>query len=122
MRVLSHDTGPLDVKYKHHRAVTINCPCGEYLLVFCGLPAPACNKGRTPVFGERKNMRVGPLGIPEIAIIVVVILLIFGARRLPEIGTSMGKGIRTFKTALMGEDEKGDPEKAATSSKDDMSS
>lgn len=61
-------------------------------------------------------MRVGPLGIPELAIIVVVILLIFGARRLPEIGTSMGKGIRTFKTALMGEDEK---EQASTSSKDD---
>ena len=52
-------------------------------------------------------MRVGPLGIPELAIIVVVILLIFGAKRLPEIGTSMGKGIRTFKTALMGEEEKG---------------
>jgi len=50
-------------------------------------------------------MRVGPLGIPELAIIVVVILLIFGAKRLPEIGTSMGKGIRTFKTALMGEEE-----------------
>ncbi len=64
-------------------------------------------------------MRVGPLGIPELAIIVVVILLIFGARRLPEIGTSMGKGIRTFKTALMGEDEKEEYEKAATSSKDD---
>ncbi|MDA1129410.1 MAG: twin-arginine translocase TatA/TatE family subunit [Chloroflexi bacterium] len=62
-------------------------------------------------------MRVGPLGIPELAIIVVVILLIFGARRLPEIGTSMGKGIRTFKTALMGEDEK---EEAATG-KDDSS-
>ena len=67
-------------------------------------------------------MRVGPLGIPELAIIVVVILLIFGARRLPEIGTSMGKGIRTFKTALMGEDEKEEAEKAATSSKDDNSS
>mgnify|MGYP000126024952 FL=1 len=66
-------------------------------------------------------MRVGPLGIPELAIIVVVILLIFGARRLPEIGTSMGKGIRTFKTALMGEDEKEAAEKAATSSKDDSS-
>ena len=65
-------------------------------------------------------MRVGPLGIPELAIIVVVILLIFGARRLPEIGTSMGKGIRTFKTALMGEDEKEEAEKqAAASSKDD---
>jgi sec-independent protein translocase protein TatA len=66
-------------------------------------------------------MRVGPLGIPELAIIVVVILLIFGARRLPEIGTSMGKGIRTFKTALMGEDEKEEAEKTAAGSKDDSS-
>lgn len=64
-------------------------------------------------------MRVGPLGIPELAIIVVVILLIFGARRLPEIGTSMGKGIRTFKTALMGEEEKEEAEKTAANSKDD---
>jgi len=51
-------------------------------------------------------MRVGPLGIPEIIAILAVILLIFGARRLPEIGSSMGKGIRTFKSALMGEDDK----------------
>ena len=64
-------------------------------------------------------MRVGPLGIPEIAIIVVIILLIFGARRLPEIGTSMGKGIRTFKTALMGEDEKENGEKVSVGNKDD---
>jgi len=65
-------------------------------------------------------MRVGPLGIPELAIIVVVILLIFGAKRLPEIGTSMGKGIRTFKTALMGEEEKEEAERrAAASSKDE---
>ena len=54
-------------------------------------------------------MRVGPLGIPEIAIIVVVILLIFGAKRLPEIGTSMGKGILTFKSAQMADDEKDEP-------------
>lgn len=67
-------------------------------------------------------MRVGPLGIPELAIIVVVILLIFGAKRLPEIGTSMGKGIRTFKTALMGEEEKEEAEKqAASNGKDDSS-
>ena len=67
-------------------------------------------------------MRVGPLGIPELAIIVVVILLIFGARRLPEIGSSMGKGIRTFKSALMGEDEKEESEKqTAASGKDDSS-
>ncbi len=68
-------------------------------------------------------MRVGPLGIPELTIIVVVILLIFGARRLPEIGSSMGKGIRTFKTALMGEEEKEEAEnQAAASGKDDSSS
>ena len=62
------------------------------------------------------------MGIPEIAIILVVIILIFGARRLPEIGSSMGKGIRTFKSALMGEDEKEESEKqAASSGKDDSS-
>ncbi len=67
-------------------------------------------------------MRVGPLGIPELAIIVVVILLIFGARRLPEIGSSMGKGIRTFKTALMGEEEKEAAEKQPSAGgKDDSS-
>ena len=64
-------------------------------------------------------MRVGPLGIPEIAIILVVILLIFGARRLPEIGSSMGKGIRTFKSALMGEEETEEAEKQTTSSGSD---
>ena len=67
-------------------------------------------------------MRVGPLGIPELAIIVVVLLLIFGARRLPEIGSSIGKGIRTFKTALMGEEEKEASEnQPAAGGKDDNS-
>jgi len=62
----------------------------------------------------RRNMRVGPLGIPEIIAILAVILLIFGARRLPEIGSSMGKGIRTFKSALMGEDDKDSEDKQPT--------
>ncbi len=68
-------------------------------------------------------MRLGPLGIWEILAILVVILLIFGARRLPEIGSSMGKGIRTFKSALLGEDDKPRPEdqQAAAKSNDDRS-
>lgn len=49
-------------------------------------------------------MRVGPFGIWELLAILAIILLIFGARRLPEIGSSLGKGIRTFKTAVTGED------------------
>ena len=65
-------------------------------------------------------MRIGGLGALEIGIIVLIILVVFGARRLPEIGTSMGKGIRTFKTALMGEDEQQESEKQPVASgKDD---
>ena len=57
------------------------------------------------------NMRLGPLGIPELAIILLIIMLIFGARRFPEIGSSLGRGIRTFKSAITGEDEKRSEEK-----------
>ena len=52
-------------------------------------------------------MRIGPFGIPELVIILLIIMLIFGARRLPEIGSSLGRSIRTFKSAVTGEDEKG---------------
>jgi sec-independent protein translocase protein TatA len=38
----------------------------------------------------------GNLGLPELLIIMVVILLLFGAKRIPEIAGSMGKGIREF--------------------------
>ena len=39
----------------------------------------------------------GSLGIPELIIILVIILLLFGASRLPEIGRGLGKGIKNFK-------------------------
>ena len=65
-------------------------------------------------------MRIWGAGPLEIGIIVLVILLVFGARRLPEIGSSMGKGIRTFKTALLGEDAEEDRKTDPTASgKDD---
>ncbi len=66
-------------------------------------------------------MRLGPLGLWELLAILVVILLIFGARRLPEIGSSMGKGIRTFKSALMGEDDKSAQDPPVAKSKDESS-
>jgi sec-independent protein translocase protein TatA len=43
---------------------------------------------------------VGNLGFTEIMIIVLVVLLLFGAKRLPEVGASIGKGIREFKRSL----------------------
>ena len=42
------------------------------------------------------------LGLPEIILILAVLLLLFGAKRLPEIGKSMGKGLREFKSATKG--------------------
>jgi sec-independent protein translocase protein TatA len=43
---------------------------------------------------------MGNLGFTEIMIILLVVLLVFGAKRLPEIGASMGKGIREFKKSI----------------------
>ena len=40
------------------------------------------------------------LGIGETMLILLVALLLFGAKRLPEIGTSLGKGIREFKSSV----------------------
>lgn len=42
----------------------------------------------------------GGLGMWEIVLIFLVVLLLFGAKRLPEIGSSLGKGIREFKGSL----------------------
>ncbi len=50
---------------------------------------------------------MGRIGIPELLIILAIIILIFGANRLPEIGPGIGKGIRNFKDATKeGADEK----------------
>jgi sec-independent protein translocase protein TatA len=61
-------------------------------------------------------MRVGPFGLPELLIILLVVLLIFGAKRLPEIGSSLGRSIRTFKRSVTGEDEKDKVESSAVKS------
>ena len=42
---------------------------------------------------------MGSLGVPELIIIFLVVLLVFGARRIPEIARGLGKGIREFKDA-----------------------
>ena len=50
-------------------------------------------------------MGFGSIGLPQILVILLIVLLIFGARRLPEIGSSLGKGIRSFKSSVTGEEE-----------------
>jgi sec-independent protein translocase protein TatA len=45
-------------------------------------------------------MGLGGLGMMEMVMIFMVVLLLFGAKRLPEIGSSLGKGIREFKGSI----------------------
>jgi sec-independent protein translocase protein TatA len=45
------------------------------------------------------------LGPTEIGIILVIVVILFGARRLPEIGSGVGKAIKNFKAGLSGKDE-----------------
>lgn len=45
------------------------------------------------------------LGLPELIVILVIVLLIFGAGKLPEIGSAIGKSIKNFKRATKGLDE-----------------
>ncbi len=48
------------------------------------------------------------IGMPELLVILVIILIIFGAGKLPEIGAGMGKAIRNFKTATTDAERKED--------------
>lgn len=45
------------------------------------------------------------LGMPELIVILVIIVIIFGAGKLPEIGSGIGKGIKNFKEATKKEEE-----------------
>lgn len=55
------------------------------------------------------------LGTPELIIILAVIILLFGARKLPELAGSIGKSIKEFRKAS----EEADEEKAAGTASDD---
>jgi sec-independent protein translocase protein TatA len=47
----------------------------------------------------------GFIGLPEILLLGLVVLLIFGPKRLPEMGRSMGRGLREFKHSVAGDHE-----------------
>lgn len=59
----------------------------------------------------------GQLGVPELLIILVIVLVIFGAGRLTEIMSAMGKGVREFRKAAAEDEDKKPEEPKATSDK-----
>lgn len=47
----------------------------------------------------------GNLGTGELLIILLIVLVFFGAKKIPDLASGLGKGIRSFKKAINGEDE-----------------
>jgi sec-independent protein translocase protein TatA len=56
---------------------------------------------------------IGPL---ELIIVLVIVLLIFGAKRLPEVGRGLGTGMREFKDSVTGKGDKDEPKELTSSS------
>jgi sec-independent protein translocase protein TatA len=50
----------------------------------------------------------GWIGLPELLILLVVVLIFFGPKRLPEMGRSLGRGMREFKESVTGNDRDDD--------------
>jgi sec-independent protein translocase protein TatA len=59
------------------------------------------------------------LGMGELLVILLIVLVVFGAGKLPEIGSSLGQGIKSFKKAVQGEEE--EKHKTPPDKKDDKS-
>jgi len=60
----------------------------------------------------------GWIGPWELAILLIVVLLVFGPKRLPEMGRSLGKGMREFKNSITGKDDDDRPELQAPARED----
>jgi sec-independent protein translocase protein TatA len=56
------------------------------------------------------------IGVPELLIILVIVLIIFGVGKLPEIGSALGKGIRNFKKSVS---DQSDPSAPPTKKEED---
>src|SRR2546428_8140980 len=55
---------------------------------------------------ENGGSMFGSLGLPELLIIFAIVLVVFGASRLPQLGKGLGEGIANFRDGLRGRDEK----------------
>lgn len=56
-------------------------------------------------------LAIGPFGLgwPEMLILLAIVLVIFGASKVPEIGSSLGKGIKEFKQSITKDDDPAEP-------------
>jgi len=47
----------------------------------------------------------GSLGVPELLIILLIVIIIFGANKLPQLGKGIGQGLRNFKDSIKGDEQ-----------------
>ena len=57
------------------------------------------------------------LGVPELLIVLVIVVIIFGVGRLPEIGAALGKSIKEFRDSTQGEPDKAEKKPESTEPK-----
>ncbi|HEY8082391.1 MAG TPA: twin-arginine translocase TatA/TatE family subunit [Solirubrobacterales bacterium] len=60
----------------------------------------------------------GNIGVFEIAVVLIIALIVFGPKRLPELGRSLGKGIREFRGSISG--DRDDEEQPTVSSSQEL--
>ena len=63
----------------------------------------------------------GFIGVPELLLLGIVVLLVFGPKRLPEMGRSLGRGMREFKDSVTGNDNDDDRDRALVAPDDEAS-
>ena len=61
---------------------------------------------------------MGPIGLPELILIVLILLLVFGAAKLPEIGKGLGKAISNFKSSVKEGSKEADEKKLGNSAQE----
>ena len=82
--------------------MTITCSeSGRFLAILTSFPRGASE--------TRYALRMPNVGPWEIILLLLLALLLFGAKRLPEIGRSMGKGMREFKDSVSGKEHDDEP-------------
>jgi sec-independent protein translocase protein TatA len=56
---------------------------------------------------------MGSIGLPELIVIILVALLVFGGKRLGDIGKGLGEGIKNFKSAVKSDDKPAEADKGS---------
>jgi sec-independent protein translocase protein TatA len=60
---------------------------------------------------------MGPVGAPEMLLILAIALLVLGPKKLPEVGRSIGRGMREFKESLSGDSKDDEDDEQLTASR-----